>query len=258
MPNSRRTSIEYALTQQEMPEGWRRPSVGTVMNAKRSRLLGLVATHDFALHTVSESIPQEAIQSQSTRELVDDLKRAADGEIRAGRSLVGLAAPQIGVARRVFLVNLSKHPENAPSDLTLMINPELTITSGLRKNRSPEACLSCGPLAGVVDRPNVDVRWTDLSGTMHEDSFQGHKAIRIGHENGHLDGVLFPDLVLEQGREIAWVDEERMAEGEYVSSVRSGRQWRPNCSIEQWKAMKNPDSNPGLTFRLDAFVIPNS
>lgn len=260
MSNVERVPIKYAQPLRPMPEHWRTPSIRTIEDFQRSRGLGEVATHHPALHKRADAIPEEAIQSRATRELVDQLKHASDGELEAGRSLVGLAAPQIGVSRRVFLANYSMDKDlnnYDPTALTVMINPKLTVAENSRTSKNPEGCYSCGPLAGIVERPiDVHAAWTDIRGKKREETFQAFGSVVLGHENDHLDGILFPDRTLAQGRLIDWVDPEQTAAGEYGKAVRAGESWEAICSVDQWEAMKRPDTEGGPIFRLEAFALP--
>ncbi len=259
MSDIERAPIKYAQPLRDMPEGWRVPSVGTITDFQRSLRLGEVAPHHPNLHKVADAIPEDAVQSRATRELADRLRYATDGELAAGRRLVGLAAPQIGVSRRVFLANFSmdKAPENFdPTALTVMVNPKLTVAEGSRTLSVPVGCYSCGPLNGLDERPiDIHAEWTDLQGKRQEELFKAFGGIVVGHENDHLDGILFPDRTLAQGGEIAWVDGEQNASGEYSRALLAGEPWESTCPPDQWAAMKRPDDGSGPIFRFEDFTI---
>lgn len=103
---------------------------------------------------------------------------------------VGLAATQIGVALRVFLVDVSG--EDEPSDLKVFVNPEITEASG--QQTFEEGCLSFPGVHESVDRAEkVRVRAQDASGERFELEAEGLLAVAIQHENDHLEGKLMID-----------------------------------------------------------------
>ena len=109
---------------------------------------------------------------------------------------VGLAAPQVGVLRRIVVIDVGE-------GLIELINPEIIAFSG--EQTGPEACLSCGERRGIVTRPSkVTVRALDRYGKMQEYTGDGLLARAFCHELDHLDGVLFLDRM---SREMA-EDEE--------------------------------------------------
>ena len=103
----------------------------------------------------------------------------------------GLAAPQIGVNKRVFVVDADGRSDGFRS-LTA-INPELTGTMG-RNLPDTEACLSLPGAYGPVRRPwFVRLRYQDDLGSWHETTFQGFLARVIQYELDHLNGLMFFD-----------------------------------------------------------------
>ena len=103
---------------------------------------------------------------------------------------VGLAAPQVGVLSRLYVMD----PE-APRDPLVMVNPEVTWTSEAL-NTYEEGCLSIPDHYADVTRPaQVKVRWLGLDGKTHERDFDGLWATCAQHEIDHLDGRLFIDYL---------------------------------------------------------------
>lgn len=135
-------------------------------------------------------IPAKAVTAFDVdlRGLVDDMAEtmyAAPG--------VGLAATQIGVALRLFLVDVASG-NDAPSDLRTFINPELLELEGSVCNE--EGCLSFPGVREEVKRAErVRVRAQDLEGKPFELEADGLLAIAIQHENDHLDGKLMVDYL---------------------------------------------------------------
>lgn len=105
---------------------------------------------------------------------------------------VGLAAPQVGVLKRVITMDCNKPPEADPRPLVL-VNPEILWESAERVV-SEEGCLSLPEQYAPVERSaEVRLRWTDLDGATQEETFQGLWAVCAQHEIDHLNGVLFID-----------------------------------------------------------------
>jgi peptide deformylase len=120
------------------------------------------------------------------RTLVDDMAEtmyAAPG--------VGLAAPQIGVPLRLFVIDVATG-DDEPSDLRTFINPEILEQVGEMRNE--EGCLSFPGVHEQVDRAErIKVRAQHIDGTPFELEAEGLLAIAIQHEHDHLDGKLLVD-----------------------------------------------------------------
>ncbi len=102
---------------------------------------------------------------------------------------VGIAAPQVGVLRRVIIV---EPPKQAPLEL---VNPEILSMEGECEDR--EGCLSVPGVWGVVRRPTkVVCRAQDRNGKSFTFTATGYAARIVCHETDHLEGKLFTDKVL--------------------------------------------------------------
>ncbi|MCL2122260.1 MAG: peptide deformylase [Clostridiales bacterium] len=107
---------------------------------------------------------------------------------------VGLAAPQIGISKRAFVVQLINEEEDEHIYYE-MINPELTEMEG--REESWEGCLSVPELEGLIPRAKkLKVKYTDRESRKNELIAEGYLARVIQHEYDHLNGVLFPDKAL--------------------------------------------------------------
>ena len=106
---------------------------------------------------------------------------------------IGLAAPQIGVMKRIVVMDLA--PEGETPDPMVLINPEIT-RFGEQMQVTEEGCLSIPELYYEVERPNdVTVKYTDLDGNEVVREAEGKLAVCIQHEIDHLDGVLYIDYL---------------------------------------------------------------
>ncbi len=105
---------------------------------------------------------------------------------------VGLAAPQIGVSKRIFVIDVA--PSDAPSELRTFINPEIIAKEG--EMVWEEGCLSFPGIHEEVDRAaKVTVRAQNEKGETFELTAENLLAIAIQHEYDHLEGTLLVDRV---------------------------------------------------------------
>ena len=133
--------------------------------------------------------------------LLDDMvqtMRVADG--------VGLAAPQVGVLRRVVVI------ETEEDGLFELINPVIILREGVQK--SLEGCLSLPGKCGITERPeHVIAEAYDRHGKKYTIDAHGLLAKAICHELDHLDGVLYSDVALKM---LTPEEYERYKDGETV------------------------------------------
>ena len=114
--------------------------------------------------------------------------------MRVSPGCVGLAAPQVGVLQRLFVMDCTKDAQ-APRAPLVMVDPEIVGTSEAL-NTYEEGCLSFPEQYADVTRPaEVRMRWTGLDGKTHERDFDGLWATCAQHELDHLNGKLFIDHI---------------------------------------------------------------
>ena len=101
----------------------------------------------------------------------------------------GLAAPQVGILRRVVVIDVGE-------GLVELINPEIVATEGA--SVGPEGCLSVPGRRGLVERPTkVTVHALDRKGREIEVVGTGFMAVALCHEIDHLDGVIYVDKMIK-------------------------------------------------------------
>ena len=109
---------------------------------------------------------------------------------------IGLAAIQVGVPKRILVIDLQEPEEEGGEpvkDPRVFINPEIVEHSD-RDVPYTEGCLSVPDQYAEVDRPDrIKARWQDLDGKVHEETIEGMLATCLQHEMDHLNGVLFID-----------------------------------------------------------------
>ncbi len=107
---------------------------------------------------------------------------------------IGLAAPQVGVLKRLLVMDCVKE-EDAPPEPMVLINPKV-VWSSEETNVYEEGCLSIPEIYNDIERPaEVEVTWTDLDGAEQSAKFDGLWATCVQHEIDHLDGKLFIDYL---------------------------------------------------------------
>jgi peptide deformylase len=130
--------------------------------------------------------------AQPVTAVTDEIRTLADdmAETMYDAPGVGLAATQIGVALRVFVIDIAA--EDEPSALKVFINPEILESTGTQTWE--EGCLSFPGVSEEIKRAaRVKVRALDITGKPFELEATGLMAVAIQHENDHLNGDLMID-----------------------------------------------------------------
>ena len=113
---------------------------------------------------------------------------------------VGLAAPQVGIVKRIVVIDVGEGP-------IVLINPEILETSG--EQTGDEGCLSVPGMAGQVTRPNyVKVKALDVN--MEEQIYEGEGLLARAfcHEIDHLDGKMYTELVEGELHKVTYDEED--------------------------------------------------
>ncbi len=160
-------------------------------------ILPIVEVPDPRLRQISQ--PVETVDDD-LRKLIDDMFEtmyAAPG--------IGLAAIQVGVPKRVLVIDLQEPEEEGGDpvrDPRVFVNPEIIAES---ENEVPynEGCLSVPDQYAEVDRPDrIRARWLDRDGVAHDEEIDGLLAVCLQHEMDHLNGILFIDHLSRLKREM--------------------------------------------------------
>jgi len=146
-------------------------------------VLQVLTTPDPRLKVISK--PVEKVDD-SIRRLMDDML-----ETMYASQGIGLAAPQVGVAKRVIVVDLARQGE--PPHPLRLANPEV-IWRSQEEMLCEEGCLSVPDQYSEVSRPKaVKIRYLDYQNEIREMDAEGYLATCLQHEIDHLNGVLFID-----------------------------------------------------------------
>ncbi len=139
------------------------------------------------LHQSAHDIHQEDLPDQITRNLFDTLKRAEG---------IGLAAPQIGLAKRIFVMDSTPLADEQTAFKPLekvYLNPRILHTADTLSSYN-EGCLSIPGIFRELNRPErIHVTYQNLAFETIEEELSGLEARIFQHEVDHLDGILFVD-----------------------------------------------------------------
>ncbi|MBI2196769.1 peptide deformylase [Candidatus Daviesbacteria bacterium] len=173
------------------------------------------------LKKIAEEISPNQINSPDTRNAVKPMLKVAYGEQKDSSKpiMVGLAAPQLGIPKRIILVDTKADGEGKVGDLKIYINPKI-VWQSKRKGEWYEGCYSTGRVCGIVSRPisikiqalNLHSRSVNSNSLLEwkaklvEEKWSGYIARIFQHEIDHLDGKLFYDHIKNPDH-LHWVED---------------------------------------------------
>jgi peptide deformylase len=193
-----------------------------------------VSPNSDTLNQVAKEVVLDEITSSDIQSLIVGMLKIAQGEQgdKEHKSMVGLAAPQIGVSRRVIIVGVNAIGSGEKPDLRVFINPEI-IEKSKDSEEGREGCYSTGNVCGVVERSkSVRIKAYDLDGNEVVETYHGFPARVFQHEIDHLNGIRFPDIITDNDK-LHWVEENRF--GEYRERWAD---WGEKCPREKWEKIK--------------------
>lgn len=145
-------------------------------------LRNIVTEEDPILRKVCRPVGEVTERIQMILDDMVETMRDANG--------VGLAAPQVGIMRRMFVA------EPEPEKVYCFVDPEMVTLEGEQEGN--EGCLSVPGYAGKVVRPEkIVIRGKDRYGKEREYTFEGFDAVVMCHEFDHLEGILYTDKATE-------------------------------------------------------------
>ena len=152
----------------------------------------LVPQNHPVLHTTAVEVTPEEFSNGTVTKLIKDMRQALHGYSVDGFTAVAIAAPQIGVGKRVFIIeDQSKDRDALPSFVA--INPQI-VKFSKKTHEVGEGCLSIPEYYGLVKRStNVTLKAQDEQGNWFERGAGNLLAQILPHEYDHLDGILFTD-----------------------------------------------------------------
>ncbi|KKQ96093.1 MAG: Peptide deformylase [Candidatus Levybacteria bacterium GW2011_GWB1_39_7] len=195
-----------------------------------------VKPNDSILVQITEEIRPEEIKSPEIEAIIERMLNAAYGKQvdRAKPLLVGLAAPQIGIPKRVILIDVSARGKGNVGDLRVYINPEIVWKSE-EESEWYEGCYSTDRVCGIVSRPNsIKVKALTRDGQPIEEKHEGYTARIFQHEIDHLNGIEFVSYITDDNK-LHWVEEDEFPE---YRNNEGWRNWPKKCPREKWERIK--------------------
>jgi len=209
---------KFAITPKRWPEHFPKPSVKMVegiQEDRKARKAGMplpVELHEPSIHNKNiPYIPDSQLKSLTVGRIVRDLIAVDEWERKRKRPIAGLAAPQIGYIARIALLELGGE--------RLIVGNMVATAVDEEEAEWSEGCASIPGLAAMVRTP-VRQRLQGVVLELDGDNrvqyesidrvYEGTEARRIRHEGDHLNGVLFPERVREQGGQLRAVPPEEL------------------------------------------------
>ncbi|MBA3723835.1 MAG: peptide deformylase [Candidatus Levybacteria bacterium] len=196
----------------------------------------LAAPNDPLLQKVSQEIPIESITQPETQELIEEMLDVAyDNRIdRTKPTVVGLAAPQVGISKQIILVDIGASKRGGLSNLQVYINPKITWQSE-EQDEWCEGCWSTSRVAGAVSRASrIKLEAYTREGKKVIEEHEGYVARIFQHELDHLQGQEFISRIADPEK-LHWVEKEEWVE---YKANEGWRDWPKKCSREKWEKIK--------------------
>jgi peptide deformylase len=188
------------------------------------------------LSQVAEPIKTDDIPSPLIQDLIKTMMQIAGVERENPEKpvLVGLAAPQIGVSKRIILVDTGANGKGGITNVKIYINPKI-VSASTEETEWYEACFSTGRVTGIVSRPKiVTVVALNEKGEEITETHTDYVARIFQHEIDHLDGKRFPSLIKDD-QKLHWVEEDEFP---LYRNHGAWRDWPKKCPQEKWEAIQ--------------------
>lgn len=202
-----------------------------------SSKLELVEPTNPVLNRAVGTVKPSEISSPAVQGVIDRMLElsAGKGHSKADtRQMVGLAAPQLGVNKRIITIDLTADGSNKTQTLQPIINPQITSHSK-STIEGREGCWSCGNICGIVDRAKeVTIEGFDRKGKPVKLELEGFVARIAQHEVDHLNGIRFPDRIpVDKPERLHLV--KPIEFDDYRSNW---MHWQTLCPRTRWELMK--------------------
>jgi peptide deformylase len=216
----------------------------SINDADRARLKeehdrGMLPAHHPSLSLAVPAVSPGEITSGRIKKIVTRLREVSEGQRRHSkkgvrrRTLVGLAAPQIGEPYRIIMVDTKVlESRKRYGTLECFINPAI-IWRTRETAEGREGCFSAGPIWGLVRRPlAVKIKALATDGSEIERIFEGFTARIVCHEIDHLDGIRFPERI-KNDKKCHWVHAQELTD--YPDLI---QHWKRLCTRKRWEMYK--------------------
>ncbi|HSW97364.1 MAG TPA: peptide deformylase [Candidatus Saccharimonadales bacterium] len=193
-----------------------------------------VAPNDPVLIKIAQEVPD--ITASKTKITIRKILDIAHGnrKNRSKPTVVGLAAPQIGVSQRIIAVDVGADGYGRLSDMRVYLNPVIIVES-VRKEEWCEGCWSTDRVCGVVNRSlQITLQAYTPTGEKVEETYSGYVARIFQHEIDHLNGIEFVNRVTDASK-LHWVEKDEWID---YKTNEGWREWHNICPRERWEKIK--------------------
>jgi peptide deformylase len=205
--------------------------------------LELIPPTDPLLNTVAEEVGEAELSSPLIQGVVGRMLELSAGKGHSkhdSRQMVGLAAVQLGVSKRIITIDLTADGSRKEQTLQVIINPVI-VNKTASTVPGREGCWSCGNICGNVERAkSVTLQGLDRNGkgiTLTLDDFVARIA---QHETDHLEGMRFPDRIpINVPEHLHWVEP-----AEFDAYRENWMHWPNLCPRERWNELKAGSAQP--------------
>src|SRR3990167_7775518 len=197
---------------------------------------GFAYPKDPILIKVAEKIPVKEVTSLKPKNIIKKMLKFAYPEQSDWKKpvLVGLAAPQVKISKRIILVDVKADGHGKVGDLRVYINPEITWKSK-KEAEWYEGCFSTDRVCGVVSRPaKVKIKAYTTKGKLVRESHEGYVGRIFQHEIDHLDGKEFTTHITDDEK-LHWVEDGQFPQ---YRDKEAWRTWSVKCPREKWEKIK--------------------
>ncbi len=228
-------------------EGGFTPAELELIRGDRNRAMNVMKSdnpEDLAvLRKTSETVSDEMIGTEDFEVLCDRMLATVQAPENDG---VGIAAPQVGISRRLVAV---QRFDKEGEPFGFYVNPEI-VRYGEVTEPGGEGCLSVPSCRGIVERAQeIDIRYRTDHGTDTLETVCGFTAVIFQHEIDHLDGILYVDKALSVGNE--YVETRRLDDGAEITWIQDNAELRmmprglfPDASDELMASLGLEDGVP--------------
>lgn len=181
------------------------------------------------------------ISSLQTQQIIQTMLEVASEQQKDKLKpvMVGLAAPQIGILKRIILVDVKANGKGGVGDLRVYINPEI-IWKSKKMEEWYEGCYSTDRVCGIVSRPkSIKIRAFTIppsrwEAKLIEEKYTGYVARIFQHEIDHLNGIRFPELIKNPDH-LHWVKKKEFP---LYRNKKAWKNWPKKCSFEKWDEIR--------------------
>jgi len=196
----------------------------------------LVLPNDPVLIQTAEPVIPSKITSPETQAIIEEILDVAYGHRvdRTKPTVVGLAAPQVGISKKIIAVDTGADGKGGLSNLQVYINPQI-IERSEEEEEWCEGCWSTDKVCGVVSRPRkIKLEAFNRLGDKVTEEYEGYVARIFQHEIDHLDGIEFVNHITDDNN-LQWVEDEQRID---YKDKGGWRNWPYHCPRAKWEQIK--------------------